>query len=344
MITRATTPTRRLLLGASVGMALLPGCASVGGTAKPMLTVYTSRAQGLVHPLLDRYAAETGTDLQVRYDTTASVLATVSEEGQNSPADVLFLGESSGLAALSKEGKLVALPSSTVEKVDKRFHSPKNEWIGVSGRSKVVVHNTKTVDPARDLPPSIMDFTAPKWMRRIGWSPTHGEWQLSVTAIRLVHGEAAARQWVEGIKANQPRVYPSLSATVQAAADGEIDVGFVNHYYVPRFMAQHGSGWGSRNYFLKGGDAGALIDVAGVAVLKSSKNQEAAKRFVDYVLAKEAQGFFAHETFEYPLSAGVQPAGELPSLASLNPPNLDPDQLADLQGTLTLLRSTGVLP
>ena len=340
----ATTPTRRLLLGASLGIAVLPGCASTGGTPKQTITVYTSRAQGLVHPLLDRYAAETGNDLQVRYDTTASILATVNEEGQNSPADVLFLGESSGLAALSKEGRLVALPSATMEKVDKRFRSPKGEWIGASGRSKVVVYNTKTIDPARDLPPSIMDFTDSKWRRRIGWSPTHGEWQLSVTAIRLVHGEAAARRWVEGIKANQPRVYPSLSATVQAAADGEVDVGFVNHYYVPRFVSQFGSGWGSRNYFLKSGDAGALIDVAGVAILKTSKNQEAARRFVDYLLAKEAQTYFAHETFEYPLSAGVQPAGELPSLASLNPPNLDPDQLADLQGTLTLLRSTGVLP
>lgn len=334
---------RRSALGMALGLALLPGCAP-GGPAKQTLTVYTSRSQGLVHPILERFAVETGIDLQVRYDTSASILATVAEEGQNTPADVLFLAESSGLAALSKSGQLVTLPAATMEKVDSRFRSPKSEWIGVSGRSKVIVYNTKAIDPARDLPPSIMDYTDPKWKGRIGWSPTHSEWQLSVTAIRLVHGEAAARRWIEGIKANQPRVYPSLSATVQAAADGEIDVGFVNHYYVPRFVSQNGSGWGSRNAYLKRGDAGALIDVAAVGVLKASKHVETARRFVDFMLAKEAQEFFAQETFEYPLSAGVQPAGELPTLASLDPPRLDPDQLADLQGTLSLLRSTGVLP
>jgi iron(III) transport system substrate-binding protein len=214
----------------------------------------------------------------------------------------------------------------------------------VSGRSKVLVYNTRTIDPARDLPSSIMDFTDPKWKNRLGWSPTHGEWQLTVTAIRLVHGEDRARQWVEGVKANEPRVYPSLIATVQAAADGEIDVGFVNHYYVPRFISQNGSSFGARNAYLSNGDAGALIDVAAVGVVKTSKNQDTAKRFVDYMLGAESQKFFSQETFEYPLSAGVAPPGDLPPLSSLNPPDLDPDALADLQGTLRLLRMTGVLP
>jgi iron(III) transport system substrate-binding protein len=339
-----TSALRLLLLAVAVGLAGLVGCFPAGGPSRQVLTVYSSRAQSLVHPVLDRFATETGIDLQVRYDTTAGLVATLNEEGQNSPADVLYLGESSGLAELSHEGRLITLPTTTMEKVDKRFRSPRNEWIGVSGRSKVLVYNTKTIDPQRDLPTSIMDFTDPKWKGRLGWSPTHGEWQLTVTAIRLVHGEDAARKWVEGIKANQPRVYPSLVTTVQAAADGEIDVGFVNHYYVPRFISQNGSSFGARNAYLRQGDAGALIDVAGVGIVKTSKNQDSARRFVDYLLAEDTQKFFSSETFEYPLSAGVATAGELPPLASLDPPSLDPDELADLPGTLNLLRSTGVLP
>ena len=298
---------RLLMLGVALALGAILGC--MPATApKQVLTVYSSRSQSLVHPLLDRFATDTGIDLQVRYDTTASLVATLNEEGQNSPADVLYLGESSGLAELSQEGRLIDLPSATMDKVDKRFRSPLNQWIGVSGRSKVLVYNTKTIDPARDLPSSIMDFTDPKWKGRIGWSPTHGEWQLTVTAIRLVQGEEKARQWVEGVKANQPRVYPSLIATVQAAADGEIDVGFVNHYYVPRFISQNGSSFGARNAYLANGDAGALIDVAGVGIVKTSKNQETAKRFVDYMLNAESQKYFSTETFEYPLERWRCPA------------------------------------
>jgi iron(III) transport system substrate-binding protein len=297
-----------------------------------------------VRPLLEQYAREAGVDLQVRYDTTASIVSTLLEEGENSPADLVYLGESSGLAALSERGLLSVLPGATTEKVDQRLRSPKGEWVGTSGRAKTIVYNTGTIEPERDLPESIMDFVDPKWRGRIGWAPTHGEWQLTVTAIRLARGEDAARQWVEGIKNNQPRAYPNLISIVQAAADGEIDVGFVNHYYVPRIISQRGESFGARNAFLGNGDPGALVDVAGAGILKTSKNQEQARRFVDFLLGSDAQQYFAQQTFEYPLSANVAPVGGLPPLAQLNPPNINPDSLADLQGTLTLLRGAGVIP
>ena len=86
------------------------------------------------------------------------------------------------------------------------------------------------------------------------------------------------------------------------------------------------------------------MDVAGAGVLKASKHQEAARRFVDFLLGSEAQQYFAQQTFEYPLSADVAPSGDLPPLVQLSLPNIDPDQLADLQGTLKLLRDTGVIP
>lgn len=345
---RRTGLPRAVALGCAAALTLLVGCIpGIPGSpgATQTLTIYSSRTQSLVQPLLERFARETGTDIQVRYDSTAGVVSTVLEEGQNTPADVVYLAESSGLAALSERGLLVALPSTTTDKVDPRFRSAKGEWIGTSGRVKTIVYNTATIDPRRDLPASIMDFTDPKWRGgRIGWAPTQGEWQLTLTAIRLLRGEAAARQWLEGLKANQPRSYPNLISIVQAAADGEIDVGFVNHYYVPRLIAQRGERFGARNAYLGNGDPGALVDVAGVGILAASQRQDAARRFVDYLLAAEAQQYFAQETFEYPLSAGVQPVGDVPPLAQLNPPNVNPDQLADLQGTLRLLRETGVIP
>jgi iron(III) transport system substrate-binding protein len=338
---------RRVSLVGLTAFVVAAAAALACGPAAPgqkTLTIYSSRSQSLVHPILDEYARASGTDVQVRYDTTASILATVMEEGQNSPADVLYLGESTGLAAMSERGMLAELPRALSDKVDARFRSSKGEWVGTSGRAKVVVYNTRTIDPSRDLPASIMDFTRPEWKGRIGWSPTHGEWQLTVTAIRVLLGEAAARQWVEGIKANQPRVYPNLISTVQAAADGEIDVGFVNHYYVPRLIAERGEGFGARNHFLRNGDAGALVDVAAAGILKTTKHSEAARDFVDFLLGPAAQQYFAQQTYEYPLSAGVQPLGALPPMAEINPPHVDPDKLADLQGTLKLLREAQVIP
>ena len=142
------------------------------------LTVYSSRTSSLVQPLLEQYAADTGTNINVKYASTASIVATRLEEGSNARPDVVYLADPAGWALLSEEKFLSELPDNLLNKVDKRFRSTAGEWVGLSGRSKVVVYNTETIDPNTDLPQSIMDFTDPKWKGRIGWAPTHGELSL----------------------------------------------------------------------------------------------------------------------------------------------------------------------
>jgi len=318
----------------------MAGCAREGDD----LVVYSSRTSSLVQPLLEQYAEQTGVNIRVRYASTASLVATLLEEGDNSPADVIYLAEPSGWAVLSDAGVLSQLADDLMERVDPRFRSPKGEWIGTSGRSKVVVYNVENVVPERDLPQSIMDFTDPKWRDRIGWAPTHGEWQISLMAIRLLKGEEAARSWLKGIKDNNPRSYPNLISIVQAVASGEVDVGFVNHYYVPRLIAEEGEGLGARNYYLGKGDPGAAVDVAGVAIHRSTGSRKSAEDFVGYMLDVSAQQYFAEQTHEYPLSAGVSPSGDLPPLSELDPPHIDLADLSDLEGTIALLRDAGVIP
>jgi iron(III) transport system substrate-binding protein len=334
----------RLLAGLTV-LTLLAAMtlAACGRGDAETLVVYSSRTRSLVQPLLERFAADTGININVRYDTTASIIATLREEGANARADVIYLAEPSGWATLSEAGLLATLPAEITAQVDPAFRSKRDEWVGLSGRSKVVAYNTERIDPARDLPTSIMDFTDPRWRGRIGWAPTHGEWQISLTAIRLLHGDDAALAWLEGIKANEPKTYPNLISIVQAVASGEVEVGFVNHYYIPRLIAETGEGFGARNHFLGAGDAGAVVDVAAAAIVAGTGVPDAAERFLNYMLSADAQGYFATETREYPMAAGVEPADELPPLDTLAPPDIDLDGLGDLEGTLRLLREAGVI-
>ncbi|HEU0022456.1 MAG TPA: iron ABC transporter substrate-binding protein [Dehalococcoidia bacterium] len=327
-------------LVAALCASSVAGCSNAGNEE---LIIYSSRTSSLVQPLLEQYAEQTGVDIRVRYATTASIVATLLEEAQNSPADVVYFAEPSGWGVLSEAGMLSRLPEGLLKKVDGRFRSSRGEWVGTSGRSKVVVYNTENVVPERDLPQSVMDFTDPKWKDRIGWAPTHGEWQITLTAIRLLKGEDAAGSWLEGIKANNPKSYPNLISIVQAVASGEVDVGFVNHYYVPRLIDEQGEGLKARNYYLKNGDPGAVVDVAGIAILQSSDSSKAAEDFIKFMLDVPAQQYFAEETHEYPVSAGVPPAGDLPPLSSLGPPGIDLGQ-SELESTIRLLREAGVIP
>jgi iron(III) transport system substrate-binding protein len=118
----------------------------------------------------------------------------------------------------------------------------------------------------------------------------------------------------------------------------------VIYSYVPRLIAEQGEGLKARNYYFRNGDSGAVIDVTGVAIHPSADSRKAAEDFVGYMLDTAAQQYFAQQTHEYPLSAGVSPSGDLPPMSELDPPHIDLAGLSDLEGTIALLRDAGVIP
>jgi iron(III) transport system substrate-binding protein len=256
---------------------------------------------------------------------------------------VFFAQDAGALGALVAAGRLRPLPDGLLDDVPAQFRSSQGLWVGVSGRSRVAAYIPDRVRD-QDLPASVLGFTDPKWRGRVGWAPTNASFQAFVTALRLTNGEAATRDWLVAMKANNTRSYGNNIAQVQAVAAGEIDVGLVNHYYLYPFLGEQGQGFKARNHFFKNGDIGAMINVAGAGILNSSKNEPAARRFIEYLLSRDAQEYFAKETYEYPLVAGVPISSEIPPLSTLQPPAVDLDKISDLEGTLRLLRETGVLP
>ena len=96
--------------------------------------------------------------------------------------------------------------------------------------------------------------------------------------------------------------------------------------------------------FMQGGDAGAVVLVAGAGILDSSDHAPAAERFIMFLLSTDAQQFFSDETFEYPLVEGVEPQAGLIPLDDIEVPDLDLSSLSDLEGTLDMLRDAGVIP
>ncbi len=332
---------RVALLAPLVVVLLL--AAACGGDDEASITVYSGRSEELIGPIIERFEAQSDIEVTVRYGGTAELLATLLEEGGRTRADVYIAQDAGALGAIESAGRLIELDADLLERVPVAFRSTSGRWVGISGRARVIVYNTERVDPG-ELPDSILGFTDPKWRGRIGWAPANGSFQAFVTALRLTRGEDAARDWLEGILANDPIEYPKNTPIVAAVAAGEVDVGFVNHYYLHRFVAEQGEGFGARNAYTAPGDPGTLINVAGAGILSSSDAQAEAAQLLAFLLSEEAQRYFTQETFEYPLIEGVEANADLRSIAELQPVDLDLSRLSDLEGTLDLLRETGVLP
>lgn len=306
------------------------------------ITVYSGRNEALVKPLIEQFTKDTGITVNVKYGDTAELAALLAEEGSKSPADVYFAQDAGGLGAVSALKLLDKLPEAATKAIPATYKAADGTWVGVSGRARVVVYNPDLV-PATDLPASYKDLTNAKWKGKVGWAPTNASFQAFITGIRKLEGDAAAEAWLKAMQENGVKTYKSNGDIVTATAAGEISAGLVNHYYLYGFLRDQGEGFKARNYYTTAADAGSLVNVAGVGVLKSSGNKPAANAFAQYLVGESAQKYFSEKTYEYPLVSGVAADTRLKPLADLKTPPLDLSKLEDLAATLTLLRSSGAL-
>lgn len=309
--------------------------------AKGRLTIYCGRNQSLVGGLMPLIEAATGIDLDVRYGNTAELAAQILEEGRNSPAGLYFCQDAGALGSLARAGRLHELPSELTSQVDPAFRSPDGRWLGLSGRVRVLIYSPDVTDAAT-LPASILDLPRSSLAAPIGWAPTNAPFQSFITAMRVTAGEQPARQWLEDVIATGPMTFDDNGPQVNAVVTGEVAVGLVNHYYVFEARRERPD-IPVENYYFPDGDIGSLVNVGGVGVLAGSGQEEEALAVTTYLLGTEAQTYFARETLEYPLTAGIPTDPALVPLVEIEPPALDLDDLVDLEGTLDLLTDLGLI-
>jgi iron(III) transport system substrate-binding protein len=334
---------RRVSIGIA-GLLMLAvtagACTADSDESKP-LVIYSGRSESLVGPLIEDFEELTGAQVTVNYGSTGPLAATLLEEGKNTPADIFFAQDPGGLGAV--DSMLSELPSDVLSSVPDWARDPENKWVGTSGRARVIVYNTDALTEA-DLPDSIEDFAKPEWRGRIGWPPTNSSLLTMITAMRQEWGEDRTRTWLEGIVANEPKIYAKNTPTVAAVAAGEVDVGFVNHYYLHRFIAEEGESFAARNYYTRATDPGSVVLVAGVGLMERSDNKDLAIQFVKFLLSASGQQYFASQTFEFPLNDQAKPNSLLPALDDISKPGIDLGDLTDLGGTQDLMREVGALP
>ena len=334
---------RSMLLGlATVTMALsaCSGANSEDLSSEEALVVYSGRSEELVGPLIQQFEDTAGTPVEVRYGDTAELAAQLLEEGEDTPADVFFSQDAGALQVIQDEGRTTALPQDVIKAVPAKFRSAQGQWVGTSGRARVMVYNTDQVQRS-DLPSSVQALTDPAWQGAVGIAPTNASFQSFVTAMRKTLGEEQTQQWLEGMVANDVQRFENNTAILDAVNAGQVEVGLVNHYYWYEKAAELGAeNMASANAEFAPGDIGNLVNVAGLAVLQAS---DPATAFVTYMLSDPAQEYFAQEVSEYPLVKGVAALEDLPPLSQVEGPDIALAELRDLKGTQELLMDVGLL-
>jgi iron(III) transport system substrate-binding protein len=286
-------------------------------TETPSLVLYSGRNENFVQPVIDAFTAATGIPVDVRYAGTGELATTIIAEGDSTPADVFWAQDPAFIGGIAKQGLLTELPGEVLDLVEERYTDADGRWVGITGRSRVLVYNTDLVSEG-ELPDSVWDLTEPEWTGRFGVAPTNGSFVAFVTGMVLAEGEERTLEWLEGIAANDPVIYDGNGPIVDAVVAGDLDAGLVNHYYLLQRIDQLGD-VPAANHFFPSGDPGGLVMATGAGVLASSENRDAAVALIQHLLSAESQAHFL-TLFEYPLVDGVGtpdgqvPLGELPTL------------------------------
>ncbi|MEZ5174750.1 MAG: extracellular solute-binding protein [Acidimicrobiia bacterium] len=330
---------KRILLGAVVAALFATACSSSDDAS---LTLYSGRSEDLVQPVIDAFVDATGIQVTVKYAGSADLAATILEEGDASPADVFFAQDPASLGTIAEAGLFDTLDDDLLGRVPDRFSDDAGQWVGTSGRARVVVYDSTVLNDA-DLPATEDPFANPGWAGRVAIAPTNGSFLAFVATKILVDGRDATLTWLEGMAANDAPAYPNNSSIVAAVNAGEIQAGLVNHYYLLRALAENPDEIGV-NYFFEEPTAGSLVMPAGAGILASSTHKDAARRFVAWLLNESSQRYFADETFEYPLVPGIPANAVLPPIDRIPTPELNLSDLAGVLDTATdLVAEAGLL-
>ena len=127
-------------------------------------------------------------------------------------------------------------------------------------------------------------------------------------------------------------------------AKGQASLGIVNHYYVYRHLAAQPAA--PVAVFMpdqQDGGMGAIMNVAGVGIVKSTKHLEPAKLLVEFLVAQAGQKLFADLDKEYPLHPDVKADPALVERKTFRAAQVPLTRLAELrEPTLTLIEQVGL--
>ncbi len=336
-----TKLTRRALIHA--GMGLAAAVAAPAGLARAQATpliLYNGQHRATTEALVAAFTKATGIKVTERNAESPELASQIIEEGARSPADVFFSEQSPPIASLAERGLLGQVDPATLKLIPDKFAARDGTWIGTSVRTRVLTYNKKLITPEQ-LPKSIMDVASPAYAGKIGYVKQDG-FQEQVMAIVHIRGRPAALEWLKTLKANG-RAYNGNRIASTAVENGEIAFALSNNYYWYSLAREKGAAnLASALYSFPGDDAGNIFNVSAAGMLKTSRNQETAQRFLAFMLSQEGQVAMADTTAEYPVISGVTSPFELAPLSAFTAP-VSPADMGSASDAYSLEREAGLI-
>jgi iron(III) transport system substrate-binding protein len=267
---------------------------SVSAFAETSLTVYTALEADQLKAYQAKFESEYP-DVKLRWvrDSTGIITAKLLAEKAAPQADVVMGVAATSLLVLEKEGMLQAYAPKGVEKLNQRFvdDTKPPSWVGMDVWGATICFNTiEAAKQGLTKPESWKDLLKAEYKGKIVMPnpASSGTGYFDVSGWLATFGEKDGWAYMDQLHNNIAQYTHSGSKPCKQAAAGEFPIGIAFEYRAAKLkeagapidlvFPKEGLGW----------------DVEATAIMKGTKNLEAARKLADWSASKSGNEQFAN--------------------------------------------------
>lgn len=299
------------------------------------LNVYSARKEALIKPLLDKFSAETGIEVNLVTGKADALIMRMQTEGQFSPADILLTTDAGRLVRAKNAGLTQAATAPDInELVPSYQRDSEGHWYALTMRARPIMYAPGKVDVSKIN--SILDLAKPEWQGQICIRSSSNIYNQSmVAALTLSIGEEATETWAKGMVANMARTPKGGDRDqIKAVAAGQCNIAVANTYYLAGMLASSNDAerkqaeavkvhWTDQQSF------GAHVNISGAAIAKHAPNAEHANQLLAFMLTNDSQKWYAQENHEYPIVGDVAWSDLMQAFGQFKAQSVDLDQVGE---------------
>jgi iron(III) transport system substrate-binding protein len=259
-----------------------------GAKQERELSVYTSLTTQDVGAITEAFEAKHGVKVKIWRAGSEQLVQRVLTEARSgrSDADVL-LTNGPALEALQREGQLQPIQSPHLANIIPDGLRPHRAWTATQLNIFVSAYNTQTVKKS-DLPRSYRDLLDPRWKGKLGIEAEDEDWFAGVATH--LGGAEGIRLFQEIAKRNGLSVRKGHTLLTNLVASGEVPLALTVYNFTAEQLRKSGA---PLDWFVI---PPAMARPNGVAVVKTTRNPNAAVLFYDFAIS-DAQPIFLARGF-----------------------------------------------
>jgi iron(III) transport system substrate-binding protein len=305
------------------------------------VNVYSYRQPFLVEPMFKEFTEQTGIKVNVKF-AKKGLAEKLVQEGEYSPADVVLTTDISRLVELVNKKVVQPLESEIVESnVPEQYRDRNDEWFALTLRTRNVYSSRERVGKlGADF--DYADLAKPEFKGKICTRSGKHPYNLSLLASMIAHdGEANAKAWLQGVKANLARKPQGNDrAQVKAIKEGLCDVSLGNSYYLGKMVNDEKQiAWADSVFinFPNQKTTGTHVNVSGMALAKYAPNRDNAQKLMEFLTGDKAQQMYAEVNYEYPVKEGVKRSELVASWGDFTADSINLEDIANNHSTAVKL-------